>query len=70
MNDKIVNISFNIWANDASEALELQKQIFDFIDWFGERGIKVSASKLKEALSQWDKNALVRNHVINNFTKA
>ena len=32
MNDKIVNISFNIWANDESEALELQKQIFDMIE--------------------------------------
>lgn len=67
MNDKIVNISFNVWANDEREAEELNKAVCDFIDWFGQRGIKVTASKLSDAINRWQNNILVRNSVINHF---
>lgn len=67
MNDKIVNISFNVWANSEEEAKELRQSIYDFIDWFGQRGIKVSASKLNEAISRWQSNALVKNSIIKHF---
>ena len=67
MNDKIVNISFNVWANSDEEGARLRKSICDFIDWFGQRGIKVSASKLDEAISNWQKNALVKNSIIKHF---
>ena len=67
MNDKIVNISFNIWANSEEEAKELRQSIFEFIDWFGQRGIKVSASKLNEAIGRWQSNALVKNSIIKHF---
>ena len=69
MNDKIVNISFNVWANDESEAIELKKSVCGFIDWFGERGIKVTASKLNEAVVNWQKNPFVKSHVINHYKK-
>ena len=67
MNDKIVNISFNVWANNEEEGARLRKSICDFIEWFGQRGIKVSASKLDEAISNWQKNTLVKNSIIKHF---
>lgn len=67
MDDKIVNISFNIWANSEDEAKELKQSICDFIDWFGERGIKVTASKTLMALGKWHNNPLVRNSIINYY---
>ena len=67
MNDKIANISFNVWANSEAEGIRLRKSICDFIEWFGQRGIKVSASKLDEAIGNWQKNALVKNSIIKHF---
>lgn len=67
MNDKVVNISFNVWANSEDEAKELRQSICDFIDWFGQRGMKVTASKLSEAINRWQNNILVKNSVINHF---
>ena len=67
MNDKIVNISFNVWANNEDEAKDLYKSICDFIDWFGQRGVKVTASKLTQAINNWQNNAIVKNSVIRYF---
>lgn len=67
MNDKIVNISFNIWANNDEEAVELKKAICDFIDWFGHRGKKVSADKLIQAINNWQSNILVKNSIVKHF---
>lgn len=67
MNDKIVNISFNVWANDEAEGVALRKSFCDFIDWFGQRGIKVTANKLTEAVNNWQRNLLVKNNIINHF---
>ena len=67
MNDKVVNISFNVWANDEQEAVELKNSICEFIDWFGQRGKKVTASKLLEAINNWQRNAIVKNSIIKHF---
>ena len=67
MDDKVVNISFNVWANNEQEAIELKQSICDFIEWFGQRGKKVSASKLSNAINNWQKNVFVRNQIINYF---
>ena len=69
MNDKIVNISFNVWANSEEEGATLRKSICEFIDWFGQRGVKVSASKLNEAISKWQSNILVKNSIIKHFNQ-
>lgn len=69
MNDTIVNISFNVWANSEEEGALLRKSICEFIDWFGQRGIKVSASKLNEAISKWQSNMLVKNSIIKHFNQ-
>ena len=67
MNDKVVNISFNVWANSEDEAKELRQSIYDFIDWFGQKGVKVTASKLTQAINNWQNNAIVKNSVIRYF---
>ena len=67
MNDKVLKIEFNIWGNDESEATELKKAICDFIEWHGQRGIKVSADKLSRAINNWQSNPFVKNSIINHF---
>ena len=67
MNDKVVKIEFNIWANSNEEGEELKKAICDFIDWHGQNGIKVCASRLSVAINNWQKNPLVKSSIINHF---
>ena len=67
MNDKIVNTSFNVWANNEDEGARLKQAVCDFIDWFGQKGIKVTASKLTNAIDNWQANALVKGRIINHF---
>lgn len=67
MNDKIVNISFNLWADSEEEAVELKKEICDFIDYHGRQGRKVTAGKLTEAIRRWQSNPIVRQSIINHF---
>ena len=67
MNDKVVKIEFNLWANSEEEAVELKNEICAFINSDGQQGRKVSASKLTEALRKWENNPLVRNSIINHF---
>ena len=67
MDDKIVNISFNVWANDEADGEELRKMICEFIDWNGSQGRKVTARKLCDALGKWKSNNVVKNTIINYF---
>ena len=46
MNDKVVKIEFNIFANSELEAEELTRLIKDFINKQCVEGRKISASKL------------------------
>ena len=67
MNDKVVNISFNIWANDEKEGLELKKMICDFIDWNGSQGRKVTATGLIDAMKKMQESSLAMNMVNKHF---
>lgn len=67
MNDKVVNISFNIWANDEKEGLELKKMICDFIDWHGSQGRKVTATGLIDAMKKMQESSLAMNMVNKQF---
>lgn len=67
MNDKVVNISFNIWANDEKEGLELKKMICDFIDWHGSQGRKVTATGLIDAMKKMQESSLAMNMVNKHF---
>lgn len=68
MYDKVVKIEFNVWADSEQEGEELKKVICEFIDWHGQRGRKVSAPRLTEALKNWQNNILVRNNIIKHFS--
>lgn len=59
MNDKIVNITFNIWANSEEEGEELKRELGAFVDHMGQQGRKVTATKLTEALRRWKDNYFV-----------
>lgn len=67
MEDKVVKVEFNVWANDESEAETLKKAICGFINEHGNEGRKVTAVKLANAINKWKDNALVRNSIINYF---
>ena len=63
----IVNISFNVWANDENEGKELRQMICSFIDWQGSQGRKVSASGLMEAMKKMQESTLAMNMVNKHF---
>lgn len=67
MNDKVVNISFNVWANDESEGQQLRKLICDFIDRHGQQGRKVTASGLIDAMNKMQNSSLAMNMVNKHF---
>ena len=67
MNDQVIKIEFNIWASNEAEVAELKKEICSFIDWHGQQGRKVTASKLTEAIRRWQSNPIVRQSIINHF---
>ena len=69
MNDKVVNISFNVWANDEREGEELRKMICHFIDWQGGQGRKVSASGLIEAIKKMQGSSFAMNMVNRHFNQ-
>lgn len=68
MYDKVVKIEFNVWADSEQEGEELKKAICEFIDWHGQRGRKVSAPRLTEALKRWQNNIIVKNSIIKHFS--
>ena len=67
MNDKVVKIEFNIWANGPEDGERLQKAICDFIDQNGQHGVRVTADKVAQALDRWQSNAFIKNAIINHF---
>ena len=67
MEDKVVKIEFNVWANDNSEAETLKKAICGFIDEHGKEGRKVTANKLTLAICKWKDNFIVKNAIISYF---
>ena len=60
---------FNIWANSQEEVDEMRQAFIDFIEEHGKQGRFVSALKVTEAIKDWKKNVLVKNRVIEHFSK-
>lgn len=67
MNDKVVTITFKVWANSEEEAENLSRELGDFVNEQGQQGRKVTALKLTEALRKWQTNPLVKSAIINHF---
>ena len=60
-------LQFNIYAESPQEVEECRKAIIEFIGMHASQCRAVTAKKVTQALSNWDKNLLVRNHIINYF---
>lgn len=67
MNDKVVKIEFNIFANSELEAEELIRLIKDFINKQCVEGRKISASKLIDAINKWQNKPFIINAINNYF---
>lgn len=60
MEDNIVKVEFNVWASSPDAGAEISKAIGQIIDWYGQKGIKVTAEKMMEAIQKWNGNAIIR----------
>ena len=60
-------IQFNIYAESPEEAAQAQQAICQFINTHAKAGRAVTGKKIIDAIGQWDKNILIRNHIINFF---
>ena len=60
-------ITFNVYANDEQEVETLRFVITEFIRIHAEQGRAVSASRLTDALRNWDKNPFIKNKIIDYF---
>lgn len=60
-------IAFNIYAENESEAEECRMAIVAFIGLHASQCRAVTAKKVAQALSNWDKNMLVKNRIIQYF---
>lgn len=60
---------FNIWANNQEEVDEMRQAFIDFIEEHGKQKRFVSAAKVTEAIRNWKNNVLVRNKIIEHFSK-
>ena len=60
-------IKFNIYANNEQEAQEARNALVEFINQHARQGRAVCATKITEAVKNWERNPLVRNAIINFF---
>lgn len=60
-------ITFNVYARNEQEVEELRMAIVAFIGHHAHQGRAVDAARLAQAISNWDKNPLVKNQIINFF---
>ena len=64
---QVFPITVKIYATDEKEAQRAQQALGQFVNDMGALGIAVTGDKLAEAVSQWNKNPLVKNRIINHF---
>ena len=62
-----IPITFCVYAADEQEAQAARQAIVKFIGDHAQHGRAVTGRKIADALSRWDKNPIVRNHIINYF---
>jgi hypothetical protein len=56
-------IKFNIYADSPEEVEAARNAIIAFINQHAQHGRAVTARKITEAASSWDKNPFVRNRI-------
>lgn len=60
-------LQFNIYAESEAEVEECRMAIIAFIGLHASQCRAVTAKKVAQAISNWDKNPIVRNQIINYF---
>ena len=60
-------LTFNIYAENEQEVEEVRMAIIAFIGLHASQCRAVTARKVAQAVSNWDKNAIVKNQIINYF---
>ena len=60
-------LTFNIYAENEQEVEDCRMAIIAFIGLHASQCRAVTAKKVAQALSNWDKNAIVKNQIINYF---
>lgn len=60
-------IGFNIYAESAEEVEECRKAIIAFIGLHASQCRAVTAKKVTQALSNWEKNPIVKNRICEFF---
>ena len=60
-------VTFNIYAETQQEAEDCRMAIIAFIGYHASQCRAVTARKVAQALSNWDKNPIVKNRIINYF---
>ena len=60
-------LTFNIYAENEQEVEECRMAIIAFIGLQASQCRAVTAKKVAQAISDWDKNAIVKNKIINYF---
>lgn len=62
-------IRFQIYADDEAEVEAARNAIVAFINQHAQHGRAVTARKITEAVSCWDKNPFVKNRIVEFFSK-
>lgn len=66
---EVFPITIKIYAESEQEADEARRALGGFVDQMGRRGIRVTGGKIAEGVSRWERNAFVRQQIINHFKK-
>lgn len=61
-------ITFNIYATSESEVEDMRNALIGFINAHAKNGRAVTASKIAKAVSDWDKNPIVKRKITEYFT--
>ena len=60
-------LTIELYAYDAQEVDAARKALVAFIAAHAKQGRAVTATKVAQAVENWDKNPLVKNQIINYF---
>lgn len=61
-------LSFNIYAENEAEVEDARMAIIAFIGLHASQCRAITAKKVAQAVSNWDKNPIVKNQIIKYFT--
>lgn len=67
---QVFPITINIYAENEQEADAARHALGGFVDQMGQQGIAVTGNKIADGIARWQRNAFVRQQIINHFRKS